>query len=137
MDNTKELKPCPFCGARPSPLYQNGGGFMSALSCKKECLMWKRAFVDKSEVEAWNTRARPEPTEAMCDNARGFIAGLDQRRDWKTMQKHLSFGGYATLPYIEQQAKENPDGHITKWDIADCIYQLMNLPSTHTSMGGR
>jgi len=71
---------------------------------------------------------REKPTEAMCDNARGFILGLEMRRNWITMQNHLEAGGYNTLPYIQEKAKQDPYGHITKWDIADCIYQLMNQP---------
>lgn len=67
-----------------------------------------------------------KPTEAMCDEARGFIMGLDLGvRKWRAMQGHLAAGGYSSLPYIMEQCANNPDGHITKWDVADCIWQLM------------
>jgi hypothetical protein len=74
-----------------------------------------------------NTGAVDEkPTEAMCDAARGFIMGLDLNiRTWKAMQIHLNRGGYPTLSYIQTKAISEPSGHITKWDVADCIYQLM------------
>lgn len=63
------------------------------------------------------------PTEQMCDAARGFIMGLDmQIRTWGPMRKHLRLGAYPTIDYIEQQPE---DGHITKWDIAHCIWLLM------------
>lgn len=66
------------------------------------------------------------PTEEMCSAARGFIMGLDLGiRTWAAMQKHLMAGGYKTLPYIKEMASTNPTGHITKWDVADCIWQLM------------
>jgi hypothetical protein len=67
-----------------------------------------------------------KPTEAMCDGARGFIMGLDLNcRTFGAMEKHLDLGGYDCLPYIRQKAKETPKAHITKWDVADCIWQLM------------
>ncbi len=67
-----------------------------------------------------------KPTENMCDEARGFIMGLDlNMRKWKDMNYHLGMGGYSNLPYIQEQAEKNPNGHITKWDVADCIWQLM------------
>lgn len=68
------------------------------------------------------------PSEAMCDKARGFIMGLDLNiRTWGAMQRHLDMSGYPTLDYIKNKAIKAPDGHITKWDVADCIYQLMTM----------
>jgi hypothetical protein len=29
------------------------------------------------------------------------------------------------LPRIERLAKEDSAGHLTKWDVAECIYLLM------------
>ena len=67
-----------------------------------------------------------KPTEEMCDRARGFIMGLDlNMRTWEKMANHLRNGGYPTLTYITAKALHFPEGHITKWDVADCIYQLM------------
>jgi hypothetical protein len=67
------------------------------------------------------------PTATMCDRARGFILGLDlSARTWGAMQKHLDLGGYPSLPRIRQMAADDPNGHITKWDVAECIYMLMN-----------
>lgn len=67
-----------------------------------------------------------EPTEEMCRRARGFIMGLDLGcRKWGAMQKHLDRGGYPTLPRIRENAREYPTDHITKWDVAECVYLLM------------
>lgn len=67
-----------------------------------------------------------KPTEAMCDAARGFIMGLDLGiRNWGDMRKHLERSGHPTIPYIIEMAEEGAGGHITKWDVADCIFQLM------------
>lgn len=67
------------------------------------------------------------PTEGMCQNARGFILGLDlDIRTWGAMKKHLDMGGYLSCPRIDTQAKINAKGHISKWDVAECIYVLMN-----------
>lgn len=67
------------------------------------------------------------PTEAMCNRARGFIMGLDlvHPRNWLNMHEHLEAGGYPTLWSITDKAKHQPTGHITKWDVAECIYLLM------------
>lgn len=73
------------------------------------------------------------PTEAMCDNARGFIMGMDIGcRTWGAMQKHLDMGDYKTHPDICRFSENNPTGHITKWDCAHYIYQLMNMPQENT-----
>lgn len=60
------------------------------------------------------------PDDAMCDAARGFILGLDMSvRTFEGMRKHLEALG-EPIPYWM------PDtGHITKWDVAQCIYNLM------------
>lgn len=66
------------------------------------------------------------PTEQMCDGARGFILGLDLNcRRFGLMNDHLNNGGYDNLQYIIDRANNSPSMHITKWDIADCIWQLM------------
>ncbi len=66
------------------------------------------------------------PSEAMCDKARGFIMGLDLGcRKWAEMKSHLEAGGYNSIPRINTQAEINPKGHITKWDVAECIFVLM------------
>jgi hypothetical protein len=63
-----------------------------------------------------------KPTEAMCDRARGFILGLDLGiRTFEEMREHLDNGGYPTLDSITN----HPGGHITKWDVAECIFRLM------------
>lgn len=68
-----------------------------------------------------------KPMEAMCDRARGFIIGLDLGyRTWEEMDTHLDLGGYPTLLSISHRAQIDPQGHITKWDVAQCIYLLMN-----------
>ncbi len=67
-----------------------------------------------------------KPTEEMCNRARGFIMGLDLNiRTWGAMQKHLDMGRYPTTYYIKKMAMDAREGHITKWDVADCIYCLM------------
>lgn len=83
----------------------------------------KQALTDSKD--GW----RDKPTEEMCDNTRGFISGVQLACvSWLRMSNHLRRGGYKTLPHIEENAKSDPNGHITKWDIADCIYQLMVQP---------
>jgi len=78
-----------------------------------------------------------EPTEAMCDMARGFIMGLDLNiRTWKPMADHLKMGGYWTTTYINKKAKSDPTGHITKWDVAYCIWQLMEPCEGNTAAPG-
>jgi|GEM_PF-6982919 len=60
------------------------------------------------------------PNEKMCDAARAFILGLDiQIRTYEDMRKHLARGGNAIPDWMPES------GHITKWDVADCIYRLM------------
>ena len=67
------------------------------------------------------------PTEAMCDRARGFIMGLDLNcRTWAKMWSHLQSGSYPCPPHFREKAASDPSGHITKWDVAECIYMLMN-----------
>lgn len=67
-----------------------------------------------------------KPTEGMCKEARGFILGLDMNIwNWQDMEKHLDRGGYSCIPYIREMAAHGQGGHITKWDVADCIWQLM------------
>jgi len=75
-----------------------------------------------------------EPSEEMCKRARGFIMGLDlSQRTWGAMRNHLQRGGYPTLPSITRKAEECCDGHITKWDVAECIYMLMVTPPAEGS----
>jgi hypothetical protein len=96
----------------------------------------------KSALSAYKEYARPKresrvgtPSEAMCDRARGFIMGLDLGvRSWLAMKEHLDYGGYPSIPRIDTQAEINPRGHITKWDVAECIYVLM---TTETDDHGR
>lgn len=77
-------------------------------------------FVQRGEIPVI------KPTEDMCTAARGFILGLDIGiRNWGDMRKHLERGGSPTIPYIIEMAEEGAGGHITKWDVADCIFQLM------------
>lgn len=86
-----------------------------------------RADAIKYMEERDSERESSKPTEGMCDRARGFIMGLDLNlRTWGAMQKHLDMCGAETLYYIRDKAHTDPKGHITKWDVADCIYQLMN-----------
>lgn len=74
------------------------------------------------------------PTEAMCDQARGFIMGIDLGcRTWGAMQRHLNMGGYPSLPRIHEMAETDPKGHITKWDVAECIFMLMTQPAVATA----
>lgn len=87
-----------------------------------------------TQQPGWQDIAKP--TEEMCDRARGFIMGLDlNMRTWGAMQKHLDMGGWPTLRYIRDKALEEPSCHITKWDVADCIYQLMNGADKQTDGG--
>ena len=66
--------------------------------------------------------------------ARGFIIGLDLcYRKWGDMQRHLDLGGYPSLPRIREMAEKDPKGHITKWDVAECIYMLMTQPAVATA----
>lgn len=66
-----------------------------------------------------------QPTEAMCDAARWFILARDAGiTKWGKLE--VSIPERPTIPYIEEKIKNDPQGHITKWDVADCIYQLMN-----------
>lgn len=98
-------------------------------------------YVRRGFHAAWSMKREiSKPTEEMCTRARGFIMGLDLGyRKWGKMQSHLDMGGYPTLYYIKQKAKHEPTGHITKWDVADCIYRLMedglwpDLPLTKTT----
>jgi len=63
-----------------------------------------------------------EPSEKMCDAARGFILGLDLGfRTWPAMRQHLQNGGYE----VKQWMLDAGDDHITKWDVAETIYKLM------------
>jgi hypothetical protein len=64
------------------------------------------------------------PTEAICDEARWFILARDAGiTTWSGLLP--SIPSRPTIPYIEEQIAKNPSGHITKWDVADCVYQLM------------
>jgi hypothetical protein len=66
------------------------------------------------------------PTEAMCDAARAFILKLDMGiRNFCDMRRALERSGNPILPYIAERAKDGQGAHITKWDIADIIWQYM------------
>ncbi len=85
---------------------------------------------NQGRLEAMTKEPQPAlelPTEAMCDEARGFILGLDMGiRDFAAMEEHLDAGGYSCLPYIRENAARGKGHHITKWDVADCIWKLMD-----------
>lgn len=71
-------------------------------------------------------RTADEVTEEMCYRARGFILGLQlEIRNWGEMQNHLDSGGYFTCKFIQDAAREAPQEHISKENIARCIYMLM------------
>lgn len=63
------------------------------------------------------------PTETMCDAARWFILARDAGI---TTWGKLSVAGRTKIAYIEDKIKSDPEGHITKWDFAECVYRLMN-----------
>lgn len=70
-----------------------------------------------------------EATEKMCDAARWFILARDAGvSKWDDLERCIY--ERPTIPYIEKQMADNPTGHITKWDVADCIYQLMEQART-------
>ena len=90
---------------------------------------FERASLENGEKKRSSSQREfvKEPTEAMCDRARGFIMGLDLGyRTWEEMDTHLDLGGYPSLWSISDRAQIDPQGHITKWDVAQCIYLLMN-----------
>jgi hypothetical protein len=87
---------------------------------------WKAIMDARPYYGTSPMRESGEPTEAMCRRARGFIMGLDLGyRTWLEMHNHLTLGGYPTLPRIAKLAETDSKGHITKWDVAECIYMLM------------
>ena len=64
------------------------------------------------------------PTETMCDAARWFILARDSGIiKWGKLEPAIP--KRPTIKYIEDKIASDPAGHITKWDVADCIYQLM------------
>lgn len=94
---------------------------------------WKRHA--KAAIAALQSTPQvAEPTEAMCDAARPFIVGLDMNiRNFGDMRLHLDRGGNPVLPYIKDMAEQSGDAHITKWDVADCIFQYMMTARSHLS----
>lgn len=78
-----------------------------------------RPFPDDRLANALKVAVSP-PDDVMCDAARGFILGLDMNiRTFEGMRKHIEGLGEPIPEWMP------PDGHITKWDIAQCIYNLM------------
>lgn len=80
--------------------------------------MWK-AF--QAGYEA--TTGDGEPTEAMCDKARNFLLGMEiGLKTYEHMIVHLERCGDKIPAWMKKE------GHLTKWDKADCIYRLMTQP---------
>lgn len=76
-----------------------------------------------AELKQRLERESAPPTEAMCDKARWFILARDANiHTWGGLSRCV-YG--RTIPYIEDKIKNDPLGHITKWDVAHCIYELM------------
>lgn len=69
----------------------------------------------------------PNPaTEKMCDAVRYFIMGRDRNIcTWAGMKEHLDECGSRIHPRIEEYARNYPKAFITKWDVAEIIYDLM------------
>lgn len=75
-----------------------------------------------SMIEQPPKREISEPTEAMCDRARWFILARDSNiYTWGGLTRCVD----KTIPYIEEKMRNDPQGHITKWDFAECVYRLM------------
>jgi Lar family restriction alleviation protein len=56
-----KLKPCPFCGKRPTILYDNSGKFWEIVCLDSICVMTVETPYWNSEKEAiavWNKRAK-------------------------------------------------------------------------------
>lgn len=71
------------------------------------------------------------PTEKMCDAARWFILARDAGiHTWGGLTPGIP--KRQTIKYIEDKISSEPAGHITKWDVADCIYQLMEQQRSNT-----
>jgi len=67
------------------------------------------------------------PTEEMCDAARWFILARDSNiHTWGGLSRCID----TTIPYIAEKMRNDPQGHITKWDFADCVYRLMQSVAT-------
>lgn len=63
-----------------------------------------------------------EPTEFMCDGARGFLLGLEIGiKTYEDMKINLVRIGYKIPEWMKDKG-----GNLTKWDKADCIWRLMN-----------
>lgn len=62
------------------------------------------------------------PTDEMCDAARGFILGFNVGiHHYDKMREHLRMGGYGVPDWMLER-----EGHITKWEKAECIWRLMS-----------
>lgn len=87
--------------------------------------------IAKAAIAAYTASAKsadqPEiPTETMCDAARWFIMARDAGLyTWGAIARGKPL---KTIDYIEDKIKNDPMGHITKWDFAECIYMLMQAP---------
>lgn len=65
-------------------------------------------------------------TEAMCDAARPFIIGMEIGiKTFEFMKDHLEEYEVEIPHRIVVMAKDYPKSHITKWDKAEIIYDLM------------
>lgn len=77
MSERESLKPCPFCGETPrvtSRTYVADRRFEVAHTCDATRDS-HRTVADA--ITAWNTRARPEPSEAVVEELRAMIAVME------------------------------------------------------------
>lgn len=80
-----------------------------------------RKSIAPKVLEAIRPYLRSEPTEAMCDSARSFLLSMEIGiKSYEGMRENFERLGEEVPAWMRDR-----EGHLTKWDKADCIWRLM------------
>lgn len=119
MSERESLKPCPFCGGEAS-LYFNpdqapdGEWRVSCYACDVALTQWD---TPNGAITAWNTRARPEPSEAVVE----AVARAICKPVYRTMHPLLH------QDVIDEYAERNWRNHIDQARAAIAAYETDRL----------
>jgi hypothetical protein len=82
VSERETLKPCPFCGSEKVDTFFVRDGRRAGCGCGASLVRFNGPGDTDAEVRrAWNTRARPEPSEAVVEAVARVLCEIDIRAD--------------------------------------------------------